>query len=190
MRLVLASASPRRAELLVSAGFEFEVDVADVDESVHPGEAPAAYALRVATDKAIRIAQSRRNTNDAILAADTVVVANRGQILGKPADAREAGAMLRLLSGSVHEVHTAIVLYHDGRMDSDVVTTRVQFALMSEKDIDWYVETGEPQGKAGAYAIQGRAARFIDHIDGSWSNVVGLPIAAVFRLLKAATVLD
>lgn len=184
MRLILASASPRRAELLASAGFEFEISPADVDESVRPGEAPGPYALRVATAKANHVAGAHA-TPHLILAADTVVVA-QGEILGKPADARDAAAMLRRLSGAVHDVLTAVVLRHNGRMNSDVVTTRVHFALMSQDDIQWYVATGEPDGKAGAYAIQGRAARFIDRIEGSWSNVVGLPISTVHRLLKTA----
>ena len=189
MRLILASASPRRAELLASAGFDFEVVPADVDESVLIAEPPAVYALRVATAKATSIAQTRSDPQDVILAADTVVVA-RGEILGKPTDTREAAAMLGRLSGAVHDVLTAVVLSHDGRMHSDVVTTHVQFALMSEEEIEWYVASGEPDGKAGAYAIQGRAARFIDRIEGSWSNVVGLPIATVHRLLSAVSIRD
>jgi septum formation protein len=98
--------------------------------------------------------------------------------------------MLGRLSGAVHDVLTAVVLSHDGRMHSDVVTTHVQFALMSEEEIEWYVASGEPDGKAGAYAIQGRAARFVDRIEGSWSNVVGLPIATVHRLLSAVSIRD
>lgn len=179
MRLILASASPRRAELLASAGFEFEVAPADVDESAHPGEDPARYVLRVATAKADHVAG---HTAGVILAADTVVVA-RGRMMGKPADDGDAERMLRQLSGAVHEVLTAVVLLDNGRTCSEVVTTKVHFVTLSDADIRWYIATREPEGKAGAYAIQGRAARFIDWIQGSWSNVVGLPIASVTRLL-------
>ena len=183
MRLILASASPRRAELLASAGFDFDVVPADVDETAHPGEDPARYALRVATAKAHRVAagQPRR----VILAADTVVVAG-GRMMGKPVDDGDAERMLRQLSGVVHDVLTAVVLVDDGRSASEVVNTRVHFVPLSDADIRWYLATREPEGKAGAYAIQGRAARFIDWIEGSWSNVVGLPVASVFRLLGRA----
>ena len=186
MRLILASASPRRAELLASAGFEFDVVPADVDETRLPNEAPAEYALRVAREKA-QAAVAQCNGRP-ILAADTVVVAG-GQVLGKPADATDARKMLRLLSGSVHEVLTAVVFQAAGREAVEVVSTRVRFITLSDADIDWYVETGEPHGKAGAYAIQGRASRYVDWIEGSWSNVVGLPVAAVHRILKDAGVL-
>ena len=179
MRLILASASPRRAELLASAGFEFEVAPADVDESAHPGEDPARYVLRVAMAKADHVAG---HTAGVILAADTVVVA-RGRMMGKPVDEGDAESMLRQLSGAVHEVLTAVVLLDNGRTSSEVVTTKVHFVTLSDADIRWYIATREPEGKAGAYAIQGRAARFIDWIEGSWSNVVGLPIASVTRLL-------
>jgi septum formation protein len=181
MRLVLASASPRRAELLTSAGFDFDVAPADVDETPRPNEPPADYALRVARAKAR--AAAGRHEGRPILAADTVVVAG-GQLLGKPAGATDAKKMLRLLSGSVHEVLTAVVLVAGGREAVEVVSTRVRFAPLSDAEIESYVATGEPEGKAGAYAIQGRASRFIDWIEGSWSNVVGLPVAAVYRILK------
>jgi septum formation protein len=180
--LILASASPRRAELLASAGFSFEVAAADVDEAVHAGEAPRAYALRVARYKAAAIWATCRKSGNPVLAADTVVVAD-GQILGKPVDAGDAARMLKTLSGKVHEVHTAVVLVAESGEKSEVVTTRVRLLPLSDDEIAWYIESGEPQGKAGAYAIQGRAARFIDRIEGSWSNVVGLPIATVYRLL-------
>jgi septum formation protein len=183
MRLILASASPRRSELLASAGFEFDIVPADVDESAQPGEDPAQYVLRVATAKAGHVARTAAAARSAvILAADTVVVA-AGRMMAKPADDREAESMLRQLSGAVHEVLTAVVLVDNGRTSSDVVTTRVHFVPLSDADIRWYIATREPEGKSGAYAIQGRAARFIDWIEGSWSNVVGLPIASVSRLL-------
>ena len=182
MRLILASASPRRADLLVASGFEFDIRAADVDETPHAREAPKAYALRVARDKAMAVQARCRESGSVVLSADTVVVSN-GQILGKPQDPQDARRMLRLLSGGAHDVHTAVVVRQGAMERSDVVTTRVWFGPLSEADIEWYVASGEPDGKAGAYAIQGRAARFIDRIDGSWSNVVGLPVAAVHRLL-------
>jgi len=182
MTLILASASPRRAELLSSAGFEFEVAPADVDESVLAGETPKAYALRVARDKAVRVASCRKS-GSVVLAADTVVVAD-GSILGKPVDANDARSMLKTLAGAVHEVHTAVVVRNGHRERSEVVTTRVRLLPLTDNEIAWYVATGEGEGKAGAYAIQGRAARFVDWIEGSWSNVVGLPIATVHQLLK------
>lgn len=181
--LILASASPRRAELLTSAGFSFEVAAADVDETVRPGEDPRAYALRVARDKAAAAWTACRKSGNHVLAADTVVVAD-GQILGKPGDATEAARMLKTLSGKVHEVHTAVVVRGESGEATEVVTTRVRLLPLSDDEIAWYIKSGEPEGKAGAYAIQGRAARFIDRIEGSWSNVVGLPIATVYRLLS------
>ena len=183
MRLILASASPRRAELLTNAGFTFDVQPADVDETPLRDEPPAGYALRVARDKARLIQAATPEAGSLILAADTVVVA-RDRILGKPADAAESRAMLKLLSGEVHEVHTGVVILGDGAESAEVVTSRVRFVRLSDREIEWYVASGEPEGKAGAYAIQGRAARFIDWIEGSWSNIVGLPVAAVYRLLK------
>ena len=178
---ILASASPRRAELLAAAGFAFEVVAADVDETPLPGEPPKVYALRVARAKAEEVGR-RVDAGRTILAADTVVVAG-DRLMGKPVDDRDAASMLRALSGRVHEVHTAVVMR--GAVEhEDVVTTAVRFNPLSDAEIDWYISTGEAAGKAGAYAIQGRAARFIDRIDGSWSNVVGLPIATVYRLLS------
>ena len=182
MRLILASASPRRAELLTAAGFPFDVMPADVDETPVPGEDPMQYALRVARDKAGRVEAYCRESGTLVLSADTVVVAN-GEILGKPEDPGDARRILRLLSGGAHDVHTAVVLRRGPVERSEVVTTRVWFQPLDEAEISWYVDSGEPEGKAGAYAIQGRAARFIQRIDGSWSNVVGLPIATVYQLL-------
>jgi len=185
MQLVLASASPRRAELLKTAGFAFEVRPADVDETPRPAEPAATYVLRVARDKALAAAE-RVNGNDAwILAADTVVVVS-GRILGKPTGPAEARRMLSMLSGVVHEVLTAVVVRHEGSETSEVVSTRVRFTALSAAEIDWYVESGEPDGKAGAYAIQGLGSRFVDWIEGSWSNVVGLPVATVYRMLGGA----
>jgi septum formation protein len=178
--LILASASPRRAELLTAAGFTFEVVPAEVDETPRPGEAPKVYALRVARAKAEHVA-GRIAGNRAILGADTVVVVGE-RLMGKPNDDQDAVSMLRELSGRVHEVHTAVVLRGTVEYE-EIVTTSVRFNALTDEEIAWYVATGEAVGKAGAYAIQGRAARFIDRIDGSWSNVVGLPIATVYRAL-------
>jgi septum formation protein len=182
MQLVLASASPRRAELLRTAGFTFDVHPTDVDEAPRPAEPPPAYALRVARDKA-RAAAGRIDRPEAwILAADTVVVVH-GEMLGKPADHADARRMLSMLSGVVHEVLTGVVLRHGPAETSEVVSTRVRFAELSPAEIDWYVASGEPDGKAGGYAIQGLGSRFVDRIEGSWSNVVGLPVATVYRML-------
>jgi septum formation protein len=182
MRLILASASPRRAELLRSAGFDFEICPADVEESPREGEQADAYTRRVALDKARHAVATTADPAAAVIAADTEVVA-AGRILGKPVDDTDAAAMLRTLSAAVHDVLTAVVISANGRELTQVVTTRVWFAALSDEEIEWYVRSGEPRGKAGAYAIQGLGARFIDRIDGSWSNVVGLPIHAVHEML-------
>lgn len=194
MRLVLASASLRRAELLRAAGFTFDVEPVDVDETPRPSEAAAEYALRVARDKAAawrlrRTRDAARGDGTCVLAADTVVVAD-GRILGKPASSDQAREMLTLLSGAIHLVHTGVVVRHNGREVAELATTRVRFIDLSESEIAWYVGSGEAEGKAGAYAIQGRAARFVDWIEGSWSNVVGLPVATVYRILSRADVLS
>ena len=185
MRLVLASASPRRAELLSSAGFSFDVAAADVDETPRSGEPPREYALRVAHEKAAAV--YGRFDGAAILAADTVVVAG-AHLLGKPADTADAARMLAILSGTTHIVMTAVILRVGDDAAEEIAETRVEFCRLSSAEIDWYVATGEPDGKAGAYAIQGRGARFVTSIEGSWSNVVGLPVATVYRMLEAAGV--
>ncbi len=177
--LILASASPRRAELLRAAGIEFTVRVADVDETIKPGELPRDYVLRLSREKARAVAQG----DDLVLGADTTVVIH-GQIAGKPVDAEDAKRMLRLLSGRWHEVLTAVSLVRAGRVLSEIASTRVKFAEMSEVEFDWYVATGEPMDKAGAYAIQGRASLFVERIEGSYSNVVGLPVQLVYRLVR------
>jgi septum formation protein len=196
MRLILASASPRRAELLSTAGFTFDVQPADVDETPRASENPTDYVLRVARDKAATC-WTRRNGDPAlcVLAADTVVVAE-GRILGKPSSRDHAREMLDRLSGTTHLVHTGVVIRlanQDNEQDeevAEVVTTRVRFIDLSDSEIDWYLQSGEAEGKAGAYGIQGRASRFVDWIEGSWSNVVGLPVATVYRMLTRAGVLS
>jgi septum formation protein len=183
MRLILASASPRRAELLQSAGFHFEVAPAHIDEMPRDGETAEAYTMRVAYDKAADVASTVVGDWNVILGADTEVVID-GKIMGKPADSADARRMLRLLSGTVHDVLTAVVLVGNWRTAEAVVATRVWFSDMTDKEIEWYVASGEPMGKAGGYAIQGLGARFVERIEGSWSNVVGLPLATVHRLLR------
>jgi len=183
MRFVLASASPRRRELLLAAGLAFEVDPAHVDETRRRDEPAADYACRLAREKARVVAA--RHPGRVAVGADTVVVAGT-DVLGKPADAADAERMLRLLSATTHEVLTAVaVASSDGRVEADVERTTVWFSPLSDEDIGWYVGTGEPLDKAGAYAIQGLASRFIPRIEGSYTNVVGLPVTLVVRLLAA-----
>jgi septum formation protein len=175
--LVLASSSPRRAELLRAAGINFIVRAADIDETIKPDELPRDYVLRLSREKARAVARG----DDLTLGADTTVVIN-GQIAGKPFDAEDAARMLRALSGRWHEVLTGVTLTRAGKTVSDIASTRVKFAELSEAEINWYVSTGEPMDKAGAYAIQGYASLFIERIEGSYSNVVGLPVQLVYRL--------
>jgi septum formation protein len=181
VRLVLASASPRRADLLEAAGFAFDVDPVDVDERQLAAESPMMYADRVARLKAA--AGAVRHPNRLVLGADTIVVLDK-QVLGKPTDSVEAARMLRLLSGRSHEVLTGVAVAWSGGIESHVERTTVWFKEISDEDVRWYVATGEPMGKAGAYAIQGLASRFIPRIDGSYSNVVGLPVATLVRILE------
>lgn len=187
MRLVLASASPRRAELLRAAGFEFEIHPVDVDERVRAGESPAAYVQRLAEEKARRACAELRDDDAIVLAADTTVVVD-GEILAKPEDDAESAAMLRRLSGRSHEVLTGVAVRRGGHEATHVETSTVEFALLSDAEIAWYVRSGEGRDKAGGYAIQGLAARFIPRIGGSYSNVVGLPIATVYALVRATAI--
>ncbi len=180
MTLVLASASPRRAELLRAAGFTFTVDAVDIDESVAPAEPPDAYVRRLARGKAE--AGARRHPEAAVLGADTVVVVD-GRILGKPRDDGDARDMLAALSGRVHHVDTGVAVAREGRIRDAVDISAVTFAPLSSAQISAYVATGEPRDKAGAYAIQGWAARFVERLEGSYSGVVGLPVAVAHRLL-------
>ena len=182
-RIILASASPRRAELLRAAGVTFDVRPADVDESVRSGEAPIDYVRRLAAEKArvIRAGAPDR----VVLAADTTVVVDH-HILGKPTDAEDARQMLGLLSGRTHQVITGVAIASPDAEALAVATdtTTVEFAPLTDEEIAWYVASGEPMDKAGAYAIQGLASRFITRIDGSYSNVVGLPVALVYKLVR------
>jgi septum formation protein len=179
--LVLASASPRRQELLRNAGIAFEVQPANIAEDPLPREAAKDCAERLARDKALAIARQR--PNDCVLGADTVVVVD-GQILGKPADPADAARMLRLLSGREHQVITGVCLVIDGESCVNSETTLVTVKEITDQEIADYIATGEPMDKAGAYAIQGIASRWIPRIEGDYSNVVGLPVALVFRMLQ------
>jgi len=181
VELILASASPRRRELLSKAGFTFACDPVDVDERVRRGERPVAYVRRLARAKAR--AAALRHPCAVVVGADTAVIL-RGHILGKPEDAADAARMLGLLSGRWHEVLTGVAVARDRRLLDAVASTRVLFATLSREEIEWYVSSGEPGDKAGAYGIQGLAARFVERVDGSCSNVVGLPVAEVYRLLS------
>ncbi len=197
MRLVLASASPRRAELLRAAGFVFDILAVDLDERVHDGEAPAAYVARLARDKAGAAMQRfeeraqrschgpERSALDelVVLGADTAVIVD-GTILGKPRDDRDAAAMLAALSGRRHEVLTGVSLRSLAGERQLVEATSVYMSELSTDDIAWYVASGEGRDKAGGYAVQGLASRFVTSIEGSYSNVVGLPIATVSTLLR------
>ena len=180
--LLLASRSSRRAELLTAAGYRFDVAAADIDEAVRRGEGPADYVARVAAAKAAAVAAVHPDA--LVLGADTAVVID-GDILGKPADESDATAMLERLSGRTHEVLTGVTIRVGERTVADVDVTQVRFTALTAAQIAWYVASGEPRDKAGAYAIQGLASRFIDRIDGSYSNVVGLPMVTVERLLGA-----
>jgi septum formation protein len=186
MTLLLASASPRRAELLRAAGFTFEVQPAHVDESVRPGELPEAYVRRLAAAKASVVTAA--SPDRVVLAADTTVVVD-DVILGKPVNASEAVAMLRLLAGRRHDVLTAVTIARGTTAITHLAKTSVEFAPMSEAEIQWYVASGEPADKAGAYAVQGLASRFVTRVEGSYSNVVGLPMALVYSMLVELAVL-
>ena len=189
--LILASASPRRAEILRDAGFTFKTLAAGVDETPHRGESPAAHVKRLAVSKAL-VAAARVKHAATIIGADTVVVVG-GKILGKPKSRADARRMLRLLSGRSHRVLTGLTVLRIAAGDASrprrahlqtaVETTRVWFAPLTSREIADYVATGEPADKAGAYAIQGRAGRFVTRIEGCYFNVVGLPLARLNRLL-------
>ena len=183
MRLVLASASPRRAELLRAAGFAFDTLVVDIDETVRPRESASAYVRRLAMEKSAAGLLRVHGEPVVVLGADTAVVVD-GEILGKPQDEDDAARMLRRLSGRGHEVMTGVSLRSGDIEVGRVEATTVHVAALSESQVSWYVARGEGRDKAGAYAIQGLASRFIPRIEGSYSNVVGLPVACVVDLLQ------
>ena len=178
--LILASRSPRRQEILTRAGIPHLVRPPEVDESIRKGEDAERYVKRVARAKAEAVAAG---PEDVVLGADTVVVVD-GEILGKPADAGEARSMLGRLAGRVHAVTTGICLLGPGGAIEEAETTQVRFLPLSATEMDAYVASGEPLGKAGAYAIQGLASKFIDRVEGCYFNVVGLPMARVYGHLR------
>ncbi|MFN2456058.1 MAG: nucleoside triphosphate pyrophosphatase [Pyrinomonadaceae bacterium] len=187
--IVLASKSPRRAEILRTVGLPFEIAAADIDESRTPNEAPHLYVERLAREKAEAVAVSFQ-TGRLVLGADTIVVAGGGEILGKPRDEADARRMLRLLSNGWHDVLTGVAIVRaqseTGEQQPALIAhekTRVRFAQMSEAEINWYVASDEPFDKAGAYGVQGRAALFIEEIQGDYWNVVGLPVRLLYKLL-------
>lgn len=179
--LVLASNSPRRQQILRDAGIPFVVRAPNIHEEQRPDEPPGDYVRRLAKDKAQAVP---RSDDEIVLAADTVVVVD-GDVLEKPRDAADALRMLRLLAGREHEVITGICLLSASRRIVDAASTRVRFVPMSEAEMAVYASSGEPMDKAGGYAIQGLASKFIDRVEGCYFNVVGLPIALVYRHLKA-----
>ncbi|MEQ1700443.1 MAG: Maf family protein [Ilumatobacteraceae bacterium] len=179
-RVLLASASPRRRELLAQLGLQFDIAAPDVDETPLPGEAPVPYVGRLAIVKASAVAAA---ADTLVIAADTTVEID-GDILAKPADAAEARDMLRRLAARTHQVHTGVAVQLGDRVLSEVVTAHVTFATLTDAQIDWYVATGEPMDKAGAYAVQGIGGVFVEKVDGSVSNVIGLPLHTVVRLAE------
>ncbi|MGD0830747.1 MAG: Maf family protein [Terracidiphilus sp.] len=191
--LILASASPRRRELLTQAGFLFEVHPAHIPEEPYADEDPAAYVTRLAREKAEAVfaeitnaaaSDKRASAAPQVLGADTTVTLD-GHILGKPEDATDAARMLRLLAGRTHRVLTGIAVVTAEQTVAVAEATAVTFLTLTDEEIDGYIATGEPMDKAGAYAIQGRAARWIPRIEGCYFNVVGLPIALVSKLLAS-----
>lgn len=180
-KLILASGSPRRAEILSSVGWEFTKHPPDVDESILEGEAPDVYVERLAREKAEAVAAV--HSNEIVLGADTTVVVD-GQLIGKPHDLADAKRMIRLLSGKWHEVLTGVAVVRNETTNSAIQRTRVLFAAMTDDEINFLAERGDPLDKAGAYAVQAQAALFIDGIDGDYWNVVGLPVRLVYELIK------
>src|SRR5215207_3718750 len=179
-KLVLASGSPRRAEILNSVGWEFEKVIPDVDESVKGGESPEDYVQRLAVEKAKAVSSSCRDR--LVLAADTTVVID-GEIIGKPDDLPDARRMIAMLAGNWHEVLTGVAVSQNEVVNVGIQSTRVKFAPMSDAEIDFLVGKGDPLDKAGGYAVQAQAALFIEGIEGDYWNVVGLPVSLVYRLV-------
>ncbi len=183
--LILASQSPRRSEILRAAGIPFTAKPANVDESILPGELSGEYVKRVAERKAAAV---EAGLGDVALGADTIVVTGR-EILGKPKDRADAMRMLGSLAGRVHEVITGICIRRDGELIGDLAVTRVWLIPLTSREVEQYVATGEPMDKAGGYAIQGLASKFVERIEGSYTNVVGLPIELVYKHLRRWQVL-
>lgn len=183
IRVVLASASPRRRELLAQIGMSFEVMPTDIDETEYPGEDPVSYVRRLAIEKALAaVVGDDTGENVVVIAADTTVDLD-GMILAKPADDADALRMLGLLAGRTHQVHTGVAICYQGRVAAEVKTSLVTMKASDDQWLRWYVATGEPHGKAGAYGIQGAAAVFVDSVQGSVTNVIGLPLSLLEQLL-------
>ena len=180
-KLLLASSSPRRSQILQMIGWPFELGPIEVDESLHDGESAREYVARLADAKAR--ASAAVHAHRPVLAADTTVVVDE-HILAKPIDVEDGKRMLRLLQGRWHQVLTAIALLSGTATEVDVEMTEVRFAPMSEAEINWYVSTGEPMDKAGAYAIQGKGSRFIEGIKGDYFNVMGLPVRLLYDMIR------
>jgi len=180
-KLLLASSSPRRSQILQMVGWPFELGAVEIDESLHESESARAYVARLAAAKALASADVHEHRP--VLAADTTVVVDE-HILAKPEDVEDGKRMLRLLQGRWHQVLTGVALIYAAGTEVDVELTEVRFAPMSDAEIDWYVSTREPMDKAGAYAIQGIGARFIESIKGDYFNVMGLPVRLVYELLR------
>lgn len=185
MKFILASASPRRRELLASIGVEFDVLPSDVPEVHRDGEAPEEYVARLSRDKAAALAS--RHPERWVIAADTTVLLGE-QLLEKPVDAPDAVRMLGTIAGRTHIVYTGVTLEHaaSGYRDTRVAESEVRMLPLSRAEIEWYVRTGEPMDKAGAYAVQGIGAMFIESVHGSYTNVVGLPLATLFQMMRKA----
>jgi septum formation protein len=180
-KLILASGSPRRSEILGFVGWDFEKSVADIDEAELAGEKPAEYVQRLAREKAQAVAL--RHKDRLVLGADTTVVID-DEILGKPIDLDDARKMLQILSGREHQVLTGIALVKNDKVSVALQKTKVTFNEMDDEEIDFLVKYGEPLDKAGAYGVQAQAALFIEKLEGDYWNVVGLPINLVYRLLR------
>ena len=185
MRFILASASPRRRELLTSIGLDFDVEPSHVPEEHQPSEAPETYVARLSRDKANAVAA--KHPSQWVIAADTTVLL-RDRLLEKPADKADAVRMLSLIAGQTHIVYTGVTLQNLDRQyrETRVAESEVRMLPLSPREVEWYVATGEPLDKAGAYAVQGIGAMFIESIHGSYTNVVGLPLAMLFQMMRKA----
>ena len=194
MRIVLASKSPRRKEILASLGLDFEIRVSECEEKVEDGLTPGQVVMSIAAQKGRAVSQTLRergeDLSDTLIIACDTVVACAGEILGKPCDREDTLRMLRLLSGRDHSVLSGLYVEYEGKTAGAFEETFVRFSPLSEKEIEWYADSGEPDDKAGAYAIQGYASMWVEKIDGCYFNVVGLPTSKLCRLLKAAFGID
>ena len=179
MQIILASASPRRRELMGLYGVPFTIRAADIDETMDPGKPPFDEVARVSRCKALAVS---REPEDVVVAADTIVVC-QGEVLGKPRDKKDAARMLRLLSGSTHQVMTGCTVLQGSRAETFTQVTQLHFRPLSEKEIHRYIATGEPMDKAGAYGIQGGAALFVERLDGDYYNVMGLPVCRLWQMI-------